>query len=99
MQQLFDIKKTQIEMVRDRGYDIPQIEAELLLGTLQQFATYIESLAVKSPGQSRRSLLSSFYRGKNADGTEKRLLTFFGGKTDPSQKQVSTTVIREFTAL
>jgi len=99
VQKLFDIKKTQIEMVRDRGYDIHPVEAALLHATLQQFASHLEFLAADSPGQSRRSLLSSFYRGKNADGTEKRLLAFFGGKTDPSQTQIPKDVTNYFASL
>ncbi len=99
MQQLFDIKKTQIEMVRDRGYVIPLAEMEILNGTYQNFITYVESLAANTPQSSKRLLLTNYYKGNNFDGSEKRMLVFFGGLTDPGKKQISSTVIKEFTAL
>lgn len=43
-QKMLDIKRTQLELVRDRGYDITR-ESNLLTGTLEQFYKYYSQKA------------------------------------------------------
>lgn len=43
MQRLLDVKRTQIQMVRDRGYNIPDEELSILNMNLRQFELYIQS--------------------------------------------------------
>lgn len=96
MQRLFDIKKTQLQMVRDRGYEITRDEESILTMDLDGFLTYIQALATATPRASARSLLSRSYMAQRPDGTTRTMLVYYGGKTSPQQKQVSAEVVREF---
>jgi DNA-directed RNA polymerase subunit H (RpoH/RPB5) len=99
MQRLFDIKKTQLQMVRDRGYEISQDELSILNTNLEGFTIYINHLAASNPRSSVRSLLSRSYVSKLPNGSTKSMLVYYGGKSNPQQKQVSADVVREFIGL
>ena len=96
VQRLFDIKKTQLQMVQDRGYNITPDEELILTTNYQGFQQYLRTLTNTNPGRMTRSLLSRSYIKILPNGTEQRMLVFFGGKTDTQKKQVSTEVVREF---
>lgn len=96
MQRLFDIKKTQLELVRDRGYEISPEEANIFNMTLEQFVLYLNDLTVTGK-RSVRSSLSRTYEGKDNNGNiVKSMLVYYGGKTNPTQKQVSADIVRDF---
>jgi DNA-directed RNA polymerase subunit H (RpoH/RPB5) len=89
------IKRTQIQMVRDRGYDITP-EMHLLTINVDAFDAYITEMAAKTNG-SRRAALSRLY--VSATNPDRRMLVYYGGRTSPQQKQVSAPVVREFITL
>jgi len=93
---LFDIKKTQIEMVRDRGYDIPEDEEILLTSDVNYFVNHIKQLGLKTRGTSN-SLLSRSYMSE-ADGETKArsILVYYANKVSQQQKQISADIVREF---
>jgi len=99
MQRLFDIKKTQLEMVQDRGYDISPEEAPILNMDVHNFTTYINTLSSATPRATIRSLLSRSYQRTLPDGSTRSMLVYYGGKADLRQKQVSAEVVREFIGL
>lgn len=99
MQRLFDIKKTQLEMVRDRGYTIFPAEEPILGMSISDFINYMGLLAKATPNVPLRSLLSRTYEAVLPDGTKKTILVYYGGKTNMQQKQVSADVAREFISL
>lgn len=86
------IKRTQIEMVRDRGYDITP-ELRLLTISVADFDAYMTETATIA-GSSRRGSLSRVY--ESAKGDQRRMLVYYGGRTNLQQKQVSAPVVREF---
>lgn len=98
MQRLFDIKKTQLEMVRDRGYDIATEEAILTM-TLENFIQYVSGIASQMNTSVRAALSRSYVSRDNTGGARKAMLVYYGGKTNPQQKQVSADVVREFIGL
>ena len=98
MQRLFDIKKTQLEMVRDRGYDITNEEAILTM-TLEQFIGYISGLATQMNTPIRGALSRMYISRQKYDDVNRNMLVYYGGKTNPQQKQVSADVVRQFIAL
>lgn len=99
MQRLFDIKKTQLEMIIDRGYTVLPKEKEILTMNLQQFISYVKELGVKNPGNSNRSLLSSFYDTERSDGSTERMLVYYASKDEAASEQISVNVVRRFIAL
>lgn len=92
MQKLFDIKKTQIEMARDRGYDTTE-DQSILSMTLDQFENYVNQLITLLKG-SKRSVLSKFYHG--IENPSNKLLVQYGGRTSLQQKQVPSDIVVEF---
>ena len=98
MQRLFDIKKTQLEMVRDRGYDISAEEAILTM-TLEQFVHYVSGLATQAGTSIRSSLSRAYLSIQTYNGAKRAMFVYYGGKTNPQQKQVSADVVREFITL
>lgn len=99
MQRLFDIKKTQLEMIQDRGYLVAAEEAPILEMNLAGFVNYVNTLATQLK-RSPRSALSRSYEAKDAQGnTVRTMLVYYGGKTNPQQKQVSADIVREFIRL
>jgi DNA-directed RNA polymerase subunit H (RpoH/RPB5) len=99
MQRLFDIKKTQLEMVRDRGYEISPEEEQILTMDINNFIIYVNGLATDNPKASVRSLLSRSYLARLPNGSTRSMLVYYGGKTNLQQKQVSADVVREFIGL
>lgn len=99
MPQLFDIKITQLQMVRDRGYEITPDESQILTMTPEMFTDYLARLATANPRAAQRSLLSRSYTTKLPNGTNKNMLVYYGGKINSQQKQVSADVVREFIGL
>lgn len=98
MQRLFDIKKTQLEMVRDRGYDIRNEEAILTM-TLDNFTIYINGLATNMNMGVRGALSRMYVSREKYDGRDRNMIVYYGGKTNPQQKQVSADIVRQFIAL
>lgn len=96
MQRLFDIKKTQIEMVSDRGYDISPEEVAILTMNINQFTNYVNNLATNVPRTTQRSLLSHSYTANLPGGGVRTMIVYYGGKKTPQQKQVSAEVVRSF---
>jgi DNA-directed RNA polymerase subunit H (RpoH/RPB5) len=99
MQRLFDIKITQLEMVQDRGYVLTEDEADLLLARdFNEFVMHVNRL-VQEHQKSVRSALSRMYELRDAEGKLiKTMLVFYGNK-NPSQKQISVEVVRQFVTL
>ena len=98
MQRLFDIKRTQLEMIHDRGYDIPQDEENILTMGLDEFNLYLNNKVVSSK-KSIRAVLSHLYFSQNEiNGSKRSMLVHYGSKT-ATQKQVSAEVVREFISL
>lgn len=96
MQRLFDIKKTQIQMTRDRGYEISPEEEQILHTNLNGFIGYVQGLAAETARASVRSLLSRSYVSRDGATQKSTMLVYYGGKTSQQQKQVSADVVREF---
>lgn len=95
-QRLFDIKKTQLELVIDRGYEITSDERNIFNMNIGQFNNYVNEIVI-SRNTSVRSALSRSY--ESLDKSNKRtMLVYYGSKTS-SHKQVSAEVVREFVAL
>lgn len=87
MERLFEIKKTQIEMIQDRGYDVNKEELSLLKHDFNYFLDYL-----KSKNENReivRSNLSQIY----SHNGKKHLFVVFAEKSQDS-KQISIEVIR-----
>lgn len=91
MQRLFDIKKTQLELVVDRGYQIPDEEMDIPLMDLEEFIEYSSDLA-KSRKINIRGALSRLYRSEN----ENIMLVFFSPNT--KGKELPIKVVRDFIA-
>ena len=94
MQRLFDVKKTQIQMVEDRGFVIPPDEIGLLKGTLKDFQRHITAIKANSDGPlaARQCLTRQYF---SPDERESMFL-FYGYKSDPSTKQISVSEITTF---
>ena len=88
---LFDIKKTQIQLVRDRGYVISPEEEALLTATSDQFSAYMQTLRQAYPNFTDRTRLSRSYI--NAAGT-KSMAVFFIARTEQTQKQIPSEIMR-----
>jgi DNA-directed RNA polymerase subunit H (RpoH/RPB5) len=102
MQQLFDVKKTQLAMVRDRGYSIGEDELPILHMNLDEFEEYIDYLidtvtAKTKAKMTNREVLTHYYE-KNDNGEIKKLFVYYDGKTS-TQKQVPNNVIKKFSSL
>lgn len=99
MQRLFDIKKTQLEMVSDRGYAIDPREQEILNMGLEDFTRYLTAIVDQTRSSPRAALSRTYLSRELIDGKQRAMLVYFGGKTNPQQKQVSADVIRAFIGL
>lgn len=99
MQRLFDIKKTQLEMVADRGYVIDPKEQEILNMGLEEFTRYLAATVEQMKNSPRAALSRTYLSREFIDGKQRAMLVYFGGKTSPQQKQVSADVIRAFMGL
>ncbi|CAH6420207.1 DNA-directed RNA polymerase subunit RPB5 [uncultured virus] len=97
-QRLFDIKKTQLQLVADRGYEISQEEAVILDMNIDQFITYVNTIVITRNTSVRSALSRSYLSRDEINGVRRSMLVYYGGKT-ATQKQVSAEVVREFIAL
>ena len=98
VQQLFNIKKTQLEMVRDRGYDIGD-EAQILQMSLENFIQYVTQITIQHKTSPRAALSRSYLTREDVPGPKRSMIVYYGGKTNPQQKQVPAEIVREFIAL
>lgn len=89
MQRLFDVKKTQIQMVEDRGYIVPDEEIKLLDGSLQYFISYLALMNSKGEFTARGSLTKIY---KNQDGES--MLVYYGNLE--KGKQISIDEVRKY---
>ena len=89
IQNLFDIKRTQIELVRDRGYIIPPVEQQILNGTLEEFDTYLQVLRAEYPNFTDRIRLRQFY----VNPVGKTMAVFLIERTSANQKQIPSELI------
>jgi DNA-directed RNA polymerase I, II, and III subunit RPABC1 len=96
MQRLFDIKRTQLQMVRDRGYVITEEELGILTMTLEQFTQYITALSARLQQSIRSSLSRSYLAAVPPGAPVQSILVYYGGKTSQSQKQLPADVMRAF---
>lgn len=98
MQRLFDIKRTQLEMVRDRGYDITPEEVILTM-TLEQYVHYVNEQLPQNGGSVRAALSRSYLSIQTYDGIKRAMLVYYGSsqkkKNEPGKK-VSIDVARQF---
>jgi len=95
---LHSIKITQLQMVRDRGYDIGP-EAAILEMSVRDFSNYIVSLTSQSNQSIRGALSRSYLSINEINGAKRSMLVYYGGKTDPQQKQIPAATVREFIRL
>jgi len=86
MQRLFDIKKTQVEMVRDRGYTVSDVELSILDMDIKQFTQYVNNLSKSNPKLETRSLLSQLYTLND----EPHLLIHYAGGSGGKQVSIET---------
>jgi DNA-directed RNA polymerase subunit H (RpoH/RPB5) len=94
MQKLFDIKKTQLEMIKDRGYPLGD-EEQILKMDLLSFESYYRELGEKAKVLNR-TLMNRFYDIEENGVITSRALVYYGAKTDSTQKQIPASVVREF---
>lgn len=98
LEKLFLIKKTQIELVRDRGFDVGD-EANILQWKLSDFVHYLAT-AIEN-NQDPRAFLTSIYEWNyDNENTEKdkhprRFLAYYAIKME-NMKQISVDVVRDF---
>ena len=89
MQRLFDVKKTQIQMVEDRGYIVPEEEKRLLDLSLQDFIFYISLMNTNKEFTARGSLTKIYSNPEN-----KFILVYYGNLE--KGKQISIDEVRRY---
>ena len=96
MEKLFDIKKTQLQMMIDRGFVVSPDEQRILNMSINEFADYATNLTVQAK-RSLRSALTRVYDGPlNQNGIpSKRAIVYYAAK-DQQKKQVSADIVRDF---
>jgi len=93
MQRLFDIKKTQLELVQDRGYVVSPQEMAIFTMTLEEFTNYVNTMVV-SQKKSARTVLSKSYDMVNDNGEViRKMEVFYAGK---EKKYISSETVNEF---
>lgn len=98
LEQILTVKKTQIEMVMDRGYKIPTQEMDILNMDLQSFQQYLITLKNNQKDKNLHwiSLLTNTYTKDTPEGAES-LLVYYGSKYfSGDHKQISNEVINDF---
>lgn len=98
MQRLFDIKRTQIQLAYDRGFDTSAEDEILKMTSVNEFVQYINKM-ITTHKISARYAVTRLYQSRPETGKNKSLLVYYGSKTNPSQKMIPAEVIREFTGL
>lgn len=99
MYRLFDIKKTQIEMVRDRGYNIPEDEELLLTSDINYFQRHINHLGSGIKATAQSLLSRSYITTPDNNNVTRSILVYYASKTNQQQKQISADIVREFIRL
>lgn len=97
MQRLLDIKSTQIQLVRDRGFNVPEDEVPIEDGDMESFVSFIEGQVekreLKNPGIAAvRGLLSRVYTNDAKDA----ILVYYASKVKQQNKQISAETVRAF---
>jgi DNA-directed RNA polymerase subunit H (RpoH/RPB5) len=94
-QRLYDIKKVQLQLVADRGYNLGE-EERLFAYSVDDFYRYYDDKATKDAQKTgRKSVwdsLSSIYQSN--DG--RTILVFYGTKTETAKKKVPCNVVTAF---
>jgi DNA-directed RNA polymerase subunit H (RpoH/RPB5) len=88
---LFLIKRTQLQLVADRGYDLGT-EADILKMTYEAFIDYLKSKV--NADLSIRRALNGIYQRPGAK--KETILVYYAERTSPSDKQLKGTSIMEF---
>src|SRR5437660_908058 len=94
MEQLFAIKKTQLEMMRDRGFNIDE-EQNILNMSIDNFVQYITGLAGQQMSRIRYTLSHFYQTAPDATGRRKTILVYYGTK-DAGTAGVGVGVIRPY---
>jgi DNA-directed RNA polymerase subunit H (RpoH/RPB5) len=94
IQRLFDIKRTQLQLVQDRGYILPEQEQPIKDFTLKQFCEYILALGRRNRGDER-TLLSRAYRTPEGVTPRKNMLVYYGSK-NADKTQIPIEVVDDF---
>lgn len=90
-QNLFDVKKTQIQLARDRGYEISEDEENVLNSDEYSYNTYLRALISFKKVTSIRAALTTHYVNPSKN---RNFLVYY--VTKGSGSQISSDVIREF---
>jgi DNA-directed RNA polymerase subunit H len=93
MQRLLDIKRTQVQLVRDRGYNIGSDERYLTMSVSDFNAAYNQQAAATDTPISVRNFIS--HRYTKDDG--QLLLVYYAAKSESSKKYISIDIIKSFT--
>lgn len=94
MQRLFDVKKTQLQLVQDRGYIVTPQEEAIFTMSLNQFASYVTQIAATFKS-SNREALSRVY---NSHIVNRKMLVYYAGK-ETNTKMIPKTVTLRFLEL
>jgi DNA-directed RNA polymerase I, II, and III subunit RPABC1 len=92
LDRLFSIKKTQIELVKDRGFDVGEEEIMLTWNTTN-FIKYLQ-IQMQETNKKPRYILSNIYQASNPEDT--RLFLAFYGTKQEGMVQLGREVINEF---
>lgn len=93
MDALLKVKKTQLEMVRDRGYDISAEEVILSMGPRTFIDTYMAKVGDR---RTIRDLLSNLYSHKNG---KDRLYVHFANSDPKAKQSLGNEPVRYFLSL
>lgn len=88
MQRLFDVKSTQLEMMVDRGYELPAAEVNIPNMTLAEFTVYSEGIRNKN-AKSVWVEYTNVYINRN---TGRTILVFYAAKEDAKKQIVQDTI-------
>src|SRR5438132_13757796 len=92
---IFRIKKTQLEMTRDRGYSIEE-EKEILDMSVEEFDDYIEDKKHKE-NLSTMQALSGIYEMKFKEEPKiSRMIVYYGIRSSARQKKPLIDIVKEF---
>lgn len=84
---LFNVKITQIQMMIDRGYNIPESEKAMLNMTKEQFISYLEKLVTGEVDNEWVPYLDSINFPESSKYTERTLLGNVYSKRDENDKR------------
>lgn len=92
IQRMFDIKRTQLELVRDRGYDITR-ESTFLNCNVEEFYIYFKRQSEQQKVPIWTLLSADYY---TTDDNPKRMVAFYATKIKPDGKKIPISVIKLF---